>query len=84
MMKRKFTRMALSVTLNLQATMIRNFKLPATADNSAKWNSNISIKIMNGSMLVMFRLLALYMMTMPFSFSTSVTSKQSSWLISVK
>ena len=70
--------MALSVTLNLQATMIRLSKLLATADNSARCYSSISIKIMNGSgqMLVMFRLLAQYMMTMPFSFSMSVTSKQ--------
>ena len=84
MMKKKFTRMVLSVTLNLQVKTIRHSKLPATAGVSARCYSSISIKIINGQMLVMFRLLALYMTTMPFSFSMSVTSTRSSWLTSVK
>ena len=84
MMKKKFTRMVLSVTLNLQVKTIRHSKLPVTAGVSARCYSSISIKIMNGQMLVMFRPLALYMTTMPFSFSMSVTSTRSSWLTSVK
>ena len=73
-MRKKLTRMTLSVTFNLKALMTRHSKLLAMVDNTAKYYSKISIKITNGRMSVIFNQLALYLLTMPFSLSMNVIS----------